>query len=478
MSELDSYSIQRSPLWQDIEDIVENKDSKIRNTVKISCVIHNKDYDIGPVDYVSVVKLQVLRDYVLHVSDYTEITIKMLLGDYVKKVYPYLANTDITLSITVKEGDIESKPNIQRYKAVYLIDKNNIVPNNLPSNVTDNNQLGFVNLTFQLIDRSVEVLRTKTIHGSFDNIITKDKKKIIPIDTFIKTVISHHSKLILIDGKPSLDGINIDKIDNLEPIRKLLIPSGTRVLDIPIYFQKKSMGIYNSGCGAYVQTYDSKKTYFVYSLYNTIKYKKSKIKCIIYLPLTSGYSHTKNTYKNKDEVIKIIGSTSYNLNDQRDSGLMSRGSGFRISNAKAYMTKPVEITEKGPVFKRTRLVTEIVNKERKDNLDYAKINQERSITYNIFEETTKVIERDGFYIDVKWVNSNPDILYPGMSCQIKTENDIGKIIELNATILKVDTVYTSMDYTAGSASMLNNKEFDTTTVLKLFLNPHDYFDKT
>jgi hypothetical protein len=193
--------------------------------------------------------------------------------------------------------------------------------------------------------------------------------------------------------------------------------------------------------------------------------------------MTSNYSNLKNTYLYEDKVLKIIALTNNRLSNKRDSEVMSEGIGFRITNARSYMKKPVAITEKGPLFKRSGLVTEVIHKERKDNLNYANITLSNSVTNNIFEKTSEVLKNVGNYITLIWHNSNPLYLYPGMAVKINSEDNNGKLLEHMAVLHMVQTVYTSFDATAGSTSILSKREFDVTSSLLLFVT-NDAIDKT
>jgi len=483
---MDGLTLERTLLWSDIKDIVFQKDSKIKPTTVISCILHCKDYDLTEKDNVYVTKLNIISDYVNNISDYIEIEIKMLYGTYVERVYPYLSNFEVTLIQDIHQQKDESIKRVtQRYKAIYLKDRNQHIPNVSTANYHDLNQLGFVNITLQLLDTTVEALRIKTVYGSFDPTITESsrdrrqntKPRSIPIDTFIRCIVSQEANKILINGKPSLDAIEIQKPSNTEAIEKYVIPSGTKLVDLPIFLQKKSMGIYNDGCGAYISTFNDKKTFFVYSLYSASKYKDSKYKTIIYIPMTSNYSNVKNTYLYKDKVLKIVALSNNRLSDSRDTNVISQGIGFRATNAKSYMLKPVKITEKGPLFKKSGLVTEVIHRERKDNLNYANTSLTSTVTYNLFEKSSEVLKNSGNYITVIWRNSNPLYLYPGMAIKINSEDNNGKLLEHMAVLHQVQTVYTSMDAVAGSTSILSKREFDVTSALLLFVT-NDAINKT
>ena len=111
---------------------------------------------------------------------------------------------------------------------------------------------------------------------------------------------------------------------------------------------------------------------------------------------------------------------------------MSEGSGFRMSNANSYMKKPVEITEEGPKFTRNRLNTEIVFKERADNLNFA---PNESVSSNQFALASKILRNNGSYLTLECSNLDFDFIYPGAACKILYEEE-NKVKELYGVIHK------------------------------------------
>lgn len=472
-------TIYDSRLWSDMNDIINAKDSdNIKESViGVSVKLHTKDKDISKTtDNIYVTRLQIKRNYKRDIGDFIKIKIKVPIGYYMTKIYPHFMNMEMTLIIDPKEKTKNAKPIVERYKAAPILDDIAHIPNNMQASEVDMNQMGFTELTFQLLDKSVEGLRVKTIYGSFDRTITKDKSSAtIAIDEFIRAAVAQEANNIIIDGKRSLDAIDIEKPDNVEKILRYTIPSGTRVIALPKYFQEKSMGIYNAGCSSYIQKFKDKKTFFVYSLYSYKKYRESKYKTIFYVPMSGSFSYQKNTYRYMNNTLYVLTDPNNHLNDLREVSLMSQGNGFRVSNAKSIMKKPVEITKEGPVFKRTNFVTEVAMSDRKDGINYAPVDKSESVNYNLFRKTSEVLQRAGTTIELKWRNSNPAHIYPGAPCKINTEDMYGNLVELYGIIHGIDTIYSTPDDLLGTTSAVTKRLFDTTSLVTVFItrNPID-----
>jgi hypothetical protein len=64
-----------------------------------------------------------------------------------------------------------------------------------------------------------------------------------------------------------------------------------------------------------------------------------------------------------------------------------------------------------------------------------------------------------------------------MPVKINSEDNNGKLLEHMAVIHQIQTVYTSMDATAGSTSIVSKREFDVTSSLLVFVT-NDAINKT
>jgi hypothetical protein len=467
-----SLTVEKSLLYPDINDIIKSPKDKYNHTFIFTAKLHTEEKDLDSSDGLLLTNIAISRDYIENISDYIEIQMSVHLGTYIYDIYPYLDNIEVTL-ITNKQLYEGKKPHsvTNRYKAVYLLDKNTAIPNTVNQDKADLNQNLPVTITLQLLDRSVETLRIKTTQGSFDKKINP-KNKDMSAKAFLKSIISEEANKILIENKPPLDNISIEEPDNQDQLKALTIPSGTRIIELPEYIQTKNIGMYVGGIGNYIQIFGTdhftyKKTFFIYSLYHPKKYDDAEYKLIFYCPASSSHSITDITYKYEDKVLKVLPYMTSKIEDRKESNLMSTGSGFRISNANSYMKKPVEMTEDGPKFKRDQLNTEIISKERKDGLNFA---PNRSVTGNSFALTTEILEKQGSYLTLEVSNLDPDFIYPGMKCKINYENEENKIKELYGVIHRAFIRFSAQNMNLPNSYNSVHAELSSHMTLHIFVN--------
>ena len=469
--ETKEISLYNSQLIEDINDIIKPHKDKYVSTFNFKIKLHTEKKDLDYTDGIFLVQLDIIRDFVNNISDYIEAIISIPFGTFMFDVYNYLDNIEITLIYNrqLYNGD---KPIeiIERYKAVFLLDKNPKLPNMTNYNKVDLNNQMPLSITFQLIDRSVETLRIKTLTGSFDKAVNSNKSN--SIDVFLKSVISEQANKILIENKPCLDNIFIEKVDNTQELKSITIPSNTRVVELPSYIQNKNIGIYNGDIGIYISkfnldTKESKKTLFIYSLYNNKKYNDSEYKMIFYSPLTSDFSLGDITYKYEDKILKIVANSISSLEDKRESYLMSSGSGFRISNSESYMKKPVEIKDGKAKFKRSELNTEIVFKERKDGLNFAR---NLGITGNMFKITSNIFKENGIYVTFNVNNVDPWFLLPCYKCKIVYVDKNNKVDEIYGVLNDVSISFKSDKLDIPFSMTEGNRSLYCVSTIKMFIN--------
>jgi hypothetical protein len=446
-----------SKLYPDIADVIK-EEKGFTSDFKVEVKLHTELLDLGYKDGILIENLSIYRDYTENIGDYIEVQLSIPMGTFIYDVYDYLTNIEVTLIFNKQKNNVT---NIERYKAVYLLDKNKAIPNNINYNKDDLNNQMPLSVTLQLLDRSVETLRIKTTQGNFDKVVNKNTFS--DIASFFKSIISEQANKILVESKPILDGIHIEDVDNKDSLKSVTIPSKTRVIEIPKLILEKNIGVYTGGIGVYVQKFTTdfkefKKYIFIYSLFNSKKYDTSDHKVIFYSPVNNSASSHNYSYKYEDNILKVLTLSITNIEDAKESRLMSYGSGFRLSNANSYMKKPVIITDKGIRFKKDQLVTEIVSKERADGLNFA-VN--KGVGSNQFSVMSEILERDGSYVDIQVNNLDADLIPPGAKCKIMYE---GKedIDEIYGVIHSVYTNYTSqsnvklMNYNNPTVSLTTN----------------------
>ena len=223
---------------------------------RFACEVHCASKNLTYTDMVYVKDLAVFRDYEDNFADVIEVSLMVPLGTFLYEVYDSLENLEITLKELTQfyqaaKAKTDTQPFVKttRYKAIYLKDKNTAIPNTRSMSKDDLNQRLPVAVVFQLIEKPAEALRIKTTGGSFSCGVTG-----VTPEQFLRTTFSQESNKILIDNQPPIDVFDIVKFDNTQPIKQLVIPSYTRLIELPDYLQEKLGGIYNDGLSCYVQT--------------------------------------------------------------------------------------------------------------------------------------------------------------------------------------------------------------------------------
>ncbi len=125
----------------------------------------------------------------------------MPLGEYVVRLYPYRANLEFTIKrIQLQESDSDKEPNtsisVERYKAVFLVNENPVIAGSEIERIdtASLNMIDIVDVKLQLLDRSLEPIRIKTVYGVFRNVTPKQ---------MIHTLLVGESMKIQVDGKPA-----------------------------------------------------------------------------------------------------------------------------------------------------------------------------------------------------------------------------------------------------------------------------------
>lgn len=454
---MSSYKIQNSPIWLDIKSVLESSSNPIKFDFK--GMLHTVDSDM-PV--LKIMSLDIIRDYMNNIGDVVNIEFKLPLGEYLTKLYPYRKN----LEFSIKKLRLEETDNnvvsdevilIEKYKAVFL-DNENPNYNSTSAELTDTEELNLtdtVEVKLQLMNRSLEPLRIKTLSGVFRQ---------VTMLKLLYNLLSGESSKIKIEGKPAIDAIEIQPPSNLKQYSNIVLKAGTHVIDLPSILQKYFGGVYNAGIGNYFQTYENKKTWFVYPLFKTTEDNSKKRIAIIYSAPKEVVRETDRTYNLNGNTLSIIANNNKEFKDPSDSDYMNHGSGFRMADANAFMKKPVKVTEKGIQAVRGNLSYEVGHVSREDNLNYAPVVKQ-SVSSNPFIEYSKVIARSVGRVDVIWENSNPDMLYPGMFCKFIYLKD-EKIVELNGIVVFAHA------FTSLQGNGIDSKIFRTNTQLTLLLEPN------
>jgi hypothetical protein len=451
--------IETSPIWPDIQDIIESDSKLTKFEYRILVHTEKEDFTILKLN-----SLDIVRDYVNFIADQINIDFIMPLGDYVTRLYPYRTNLEVSIKqIKLNETNQSKEPDsditIVRYKAVFKSDANKSIAGTQFEQVDAEtlNISDIINVKLQLLDRSLEPLRIKTVGGVFRN---------ITVNKVLTTVLASESNKVEVDGRPSIDAIDIAPPDNKEQQAHIILTQGLRLTSLPSYLQERMSGVYNAGIGSYFQIYNDKKTWFIYPLFDLQRFDQGMKRLLIYAVPSDRLPAVERTYKVDGDVVSIIANSTTSYSDTADTDYINDGVGFRMSDARSFMKKPVEITEDGPKAKRTRLNHESISKSRDDGLNYAPVTGS-GISSNPYKEYSKVLARNVSRISFQWDDPDTDIIYPGMPCKYIFINK-DKLVELKGVVLFAHYL------TASQGPGLSESVYRTTCYITIVAEKYTY----
>jgi hypothetical protein len=284
-------------------------------------------------------------------------------------------------------------------------------------------------------------------------------------EDLIRGILGGETAKIYVDGKPGIDAFNIISPDNTEHVKQIIFPNNTPVLAVPTYMQERHTGVYTAGIGNYFQTYNDKRTWFVYPLFDTRRFSEPVPKLIVYAVPSQQYSGMDRTYRVNDTTLHVVGTGGQKYQDDGEASQMQQGIGFRQASADAMMDKPVKMTKEGPIGVRNKINTEVSMKYRDDNLNFAAVSS-RGISANNFAEYSQHLINNGARIDISWHNSDPSLLYPGMPCKYVYMDD-SEMQEVCGVLIANHTLITTGNKQTGIK--MTDTNYSVSTMLTLFV---------
>lgn len=409
---------------------------------RLSCLIETK---LGKFVAIKVISNFEDDDYVFNYSTIIKLKVRVGLGDFMHRIFPSRNNIDIILR--TQNGN--DNP-IQKSYIAFINLKNvpNYVGEGMSSLHIDTlNNAETIDIDFQLIDKDVYALKNRFCKAGIES--NRNPKDLIveQLEGFSKGT--------------GIKGVDIVEPNQTKQRKHINIHNGIHISAFPTYLQLKQGGVYNNGIGTFVNTYKGKKQWYVYPLYDTNRFLKSKERAVFILTPEGMYGNMECTYIVQGGVTKILITGARKYSDTGATDSENDGVGFNVANANVFMKKPVDLSGDDPravgfELGRTEQVTV-------DNRIVSRPIGTSSITDNLFQQRSEISYRNKSNIIMTWYNSNNDLIYPGMPCKIVTI--VGnEIVAMYGCIVAAQTI-TNIE---GNTTM--SESYTSTTVVNVVVD--------
>ena len=446
--------IEKSSLWFEVQKIMRDGAKPVAYYWQSVICAKGKDYPV-----IKTLSVDIKKDFEKAAGSDIQLQVQIPLGLYIKVIFPERNNLEITLrkeklfevgNSVDRDADLES----DSFKAVPILDEKEAQL--LATNLQQYDQYSLdlkdiLTVTFQLLDKSFDYLKTVTVGNQFRKTTGEE---------VIKAVLMNESSKARIQGARSISGVDMVAANNTEEREHVVIPQGTKLTEVAKYIQNECGGIYNSGLGCFLND----DMWYVYPLYNTERfYEAKRTITLIKVPKTK-LMGVERTYRMQGDSIFVIGTSESSFTDDAQTQFMNEGNGAMFADARVFMGNKdlVKTQDNKTVMDRSKVNHEFVVERKDDKQDNVQLGG-RSITANPFREYTAINSRNGGILNFIWENSKPDLLYPGMMVKfIYLDHDVIK--ELRGVLL-YEHAYVQLRGKGADA-----RQHTTTTYMAVFVN--------
>jgi hypothetical protein len=371
--------------------------------VKWTCEILANGKTITPFALLSI---DILRDYYENYADTYQIEMLIGPGTYQSDVISAKDTLMVTLyKYQLKGGSNEKDINapifVQTYKASILEAPTSTVqtasPDNIKSSAADLSNP--IKVQLQLVETVVDYMRDMTCGEIYDSEVTINALRVILGNESYKA-----------GGSPSIRGVDIIPPSNSKPRSNIIIPQGTPLVSLPIFFQNLQGGIYSTGMGYYMQG----GLWYIYPIADMTRYNKPHLSLTVVNVPISKLNNIDRTYRITDKHVIVLATGKMQHNDDSEEKQKNLGNGARFTDSeKIREGLGTYIGNNRYMISRKKNNTEFFSMARKDGFQKSMIGTKRH-TKNPFVNYSEIAIRECTYITFEWQHSNETLIYPGM----------------------------------------------------------------
>ena len=413
---------------------------------------------IGKLSYspIKVISIDFSQDFETKYADEIILTLAISGGMYAVDIYPFKDQIEILLiknPINEISNNLNTEAGVQTEKYVAtLIDIGNpVIEGNAKFTPTKDalNLTTILEVQFQLVNKALQQIRLINVGGIYRKVLAAD---------VVKTILTNEIKKLKIDGNRTPIGVDMVPNFNTKVRDHVIIPQGTRLVDVPEYVHVKCGGIYSSGFGYYLQN----DYWYIYPCYDITRVSKAtNVLTIINVP-PHMYPSIERTYRVNGKSIVILATGDIKYRDDSEAQQLNAGNGVRFSSADNFTTKFETTSNNKTTISRGLNNTEIIATTRVDKINNAPISSNK-INANFYLEYSKLARRNGANISLVWENSLPSIITPGAMVRIMYINN-NSVNIINGVILKAH------HYVSMKEKGVVSTRYVTRTALFIFCN--------
>lgn len=354
------------------------------------------------------------RNFISGFTDHMVVTLRMTKAFYIEKVYPSRDNFKLKLKRTQvperEEGVILDNKVVEEdvYRGV-LVNPinygNDSSGNTTPYEMTDTNAPNqYIEVAVQCLIPNVEKLMKMTFGGIFHG---------VPGDV-VKGMLSEAFSHVPGDiSKKKVTGVDMVTPDNQTKYENILIPHGTRLIDLPRLVQSQFYGIYNYGIGSYI----TDNWWFLYPLFNHSRYDKEKVRLnISILPKSHGMD-LRRTYSIYGDEVNVICTGGNKQVDESNASAINKGDGMRFYDTTKVKQDTLQKDDTGVYISNEASAKSMVLAKREDDMNYYRTVSGR-LNSSLALVQSELAQNNTVSMTLIWEHAHPMLLRPGMPTRV------------------------------------------------------------
>ena len=412
--------IDNSTIFKEILEIADLPSPTVHFTYQGELLIKGQS---DPIKLAAIKSFTRTRDYVTNRSDVIMLECAVGAGTYQHKIQPAKnALTAVLYRIPINSDNntvnTHQPQYVEHYTAVLVDSDVDYVANPDARNVDSEtgDQTDQQLFTLQLIDQVLAPIRLTSISGIFPKTTVGKLLKVL-----MGQWVGGDEPPPVVDPTPKtpkeVRGVDVVEPTNDRVFNHIIIPEGTRILDLPNYLQE-TYGVYSGNISYYLQ----RGVWYIYPIYNTSRWDTT-LPCItIGMVPQNRMPGADKSFKVKSKQIYILATGNNKHRDTSEHLLLNKGNGVRYLPAENVIDALVTVSKHKAKASRKANMVEYIVEPRADELNSVLMSTRR-ITDNHLREQSQLASRLGGKLLITWENADVSKLTPGMPVKVLYEKE-------------------------------------------------------